>query len=59
MSERPQYHAGVNNSQREIIIIIIIIMIIVDFASPADHRVKLKESEKKEKNLDIVRKLKN
>ena len=31
---------------------------IVDFAVPADHRIKLKECEKKEKYLDFVRELK-
>ncbi len=31
---------------------------IVDFAVPADHRVKLKESEKRGKYLDLVRELK-
>ena len=31
---------------------------IVDFAVPADHRVKLKESEKKDKYLDLDRELK-
>ena len=31
---------------------------IVDFAVPADHRVKLKESEKKDKYLDLTRELK-
>ena len=31
---------------------------IVDFAIPADHRVKLKESEKKDKYLDLARELK-
>ena len=51
------------------IIIIIIIIIsarqkkktcwIVDFAVPADHRVNLKESEKRNKYLDFPRKLKN
>ena len=30
----------------------------VDFAVPGDHRVKLKENEKKDKYLDLVRKLK-
>ena len=30
----------------------------VDFAVPADHRVKLKECEKKDKYLDLARKLK-
>ena len=30
---------------------------IVDFAVPPDHRVKLKESEKKDKCLDLVREL--
>ena len=31
---------------------------IVDFAAPADHRGKLKESEKKHKYLDLARELK-
>ena len=31
---------------------------IVDIAVPADHRVKLKESEKRDKYLDLARKLK-
>ena len=31
---------------------------IVDFTVPADHRIKLKESEKKNKYLDLARKLK-
>ena len=31
---------------------------IVDFAVPADHRIKLKESEKKDKYIDIARELK-
>ena len=31
---------------------------IVDFAVPADHRIKLKESEKKDKYLDFARELK-
>ena len=31
---------------------------IVDFAIPADHRIKLKECEKKDKYLDLARKLK-
>ena len=31
---------------------------IVDFAVPADHRVKLKESEKKDKYLDLTSELK-
>ena len=30
----------------------------MDFAVPADHRVKLKESEKKNKYLDLARELK-
>ena len=30
---------------------------IVDFAVPADHRIKLKECEKKEKYLDLTREL--
>ena len=32
---------------------------IVDFAVPADHRIKLKECEKKNKYLDLARELKN
>ena len=32
---------------------------IVDFAVPTEHRVKLKESKKKNKYLDHVRELKN
>ena len=31
---------------------------IVDFAVPADHRINLKESEKKDKHLDLARELK-
>ena len=31
---------------------------IVDFAVPADHRIKLKESEKKDKYLNLARELK-
>ena len=31
----------------------------VDFAVPADHRIKLNESEKKDKFLDLARELKN
>ena len=33
-------------------------MSIVDFAVPADDRIKLKESEKKDKYLDLARELK-
>ena len=32
---------------------------IVDFAVPADQRIKLKENEKKDKYLDLARELKN
>ena len=32
---------------------------IVDFAVSADHRIKLKECEKKDKYLDLARELKN
>ena len=32
---------------------------IVNFAVPADHRIKMKECEKKDKYLDLVRELKN
>ena len=32
---------------------------IVDFAVPADHRIELKECEKKDKYLDLARELKN
>ena len=31
---------------------------IVDFAVPTDHRINLKESEKKDKYLDLARELK-
>ena len=31
---------------------------IVDFDAPADHRIKLKECEKKDKYLDLARELK-
>ena len=31
---------------------------IVDFAVPADHRIKVKECEKKDKYLDLARELK-
>ena len=41
-----------NNQQRKII------CKIVDFAVPADHRIKLKESEKKDKYHDLARELK-
>ena len=37
----------INNKKREL-------CKIVDFAVPADHRVKLKESEKKDKHLDLA-----
>ena len=30
----------------------------IDFAVPSDHRIKLKECEKKDKYLDLVRELK-
>ena len=33
-------------------------LIIVDFAVPADYRINLKESEKKDKYLDLARELK-
>ena len=55
------------SAQRPDLIIIIIkkqtkktprICKIVDFAVPADHRIKLKECEKKDKYLDLVRELK-
>ena len=32
---------------------------IVDFAVPADHRIKLKECEKRDQYLDLARELKN
>ena len=31
----------------------------VDFTVPVDHKIKLKENEKKDKYLDLVRELKN
>ena len=46
------------NKINEPYIIIIIIIIIVHFAVPADHRINLKESEKKDKYLDLARGLK-
>ena len=38
--------------------IIIIIIIVVDFSVPADHKIKLKECEKRDKYLDLARELK-
>ena len=32
---------------------------IMDFVVPADHRIKLKECEKKDKYIDLARELKN
>ena len=62
-SERPSANADVKNPQGVTIIIIMIIIKerickIVDFAVPADHRIKLKECEKKDKYLDLARELK-
>ena len=37
---------------------VMIIIKIVDFAAPVDHRINLKESEKKDKYLDLARELK-
>ena len=31
----------------------------MDFAVPADHRIKLKESENNEEDIDLARELKN
>ena len=42
-----------------IIMLFSIIMIIVDFAVPADHRVKIKENKKRNKKVDLARELKN
>ena len=61
--ERLSADAGVKNSEGMIIIIIIInkktrICKIVDFAVPADHKTNLKESEKKDKYLDLAREIK-
>ena len=44
---RPSYNQQENRTLR-----------IVDFAVPADHRVKWKENEKKDKYLDLARELK-
>ena len=41
-----------------IIIIIKLIIIIVDFAVSVDHRINLKECEKKDKYFDLARELK-
>ena len=38
---------------------IIMIMSIVDFSVSADHKVELKENEKKDKYVDLARALKN
>ena len=54
-TERTSANAGVKNL---LLIIIIIICRIVDFAIPADHKVKLKGSEKRDKCLDLARELK-
>ena len=56
-SEKPSAKTGVkdrphNNQQKKRI------CKIVDFAVPADHRINLKESEKKDKYLDLARELK-
>ena len=32
---------------------------IIDFTFPADHRIKLKELEKRDKYLDLAREIKN
>ena len=69
-----QLSLGGKTLEREQIIIIIMIIIIIiiiiinkirtrtckigDFAVPADHRIKLKECEKKDKYLDLARELK-
>ena len=47
MARRPDLII-INNKKREI----------VGFAVPADHRIKLKECEKKDKYLDLARELK-
>ena len=48
------------SARRSDLIIIIIIKTckIVDFALPANHRIKLKECEKRDKYLDLARELK-
>ena len=46
------------NDRNIVIIIIIIICKIIDFAVPADHRIKLKECAKRDKYLDLARELK-
>ena len=50
-TEKPSANAGGKNSQKRS-------CRIVDFAVPADHRVKLKDSEKKDKYLDLAWELK-
>ena len=65
-NKRPSANTDVKNSEGVIIIIIIIIIMnkrerickIVDFSVPADHRIKLKECEKKDKYLYLARELK-
>ena len=51
-SEKQSANAGVKNPKR------VNNSKIVDFALPADHRIKLKECEKKDKYLDFARELK-
>ena len=46
-NNKPSANTDVKNSYK-----------IVDFAVPADHRIKLKESEKKDKYLNLARELK-
>ena len=58
--KKPSANADVKNSRPDLIIINNKKRIckIVDFAVPADHRINLKECEKKDKYLDLARELK-
>ena len=53
-SERTSAYVGVKCAQKKKKI-----CKVVDFPVPANHRIKLKESEKRDKYLDLARELKN
>ena len=53
MARRPDLIIIINNNKKKERI-----CKIVDFAVPADHRIKLNECEKKDKYLDLARELK-
>ena len=51
LGQKPRPYNNNNNKRR--------ICKIIDFAVPVDHKIKLKECEKKDKYLDLARELKN